>query len=75
MTCISFRIFEAITFSLNIEPSWKPKYSIELCCLIQWPAKDILIPFTSFALENRMDLIFLIIFKMKCKLSVYEPLA
>ena len=54
---IFFRTFEAIASSLNLESSWQPRYSTVSCCLMEWPAKDILISFKPLVFEKRMDLV------------------
>ena len=54
---IFFRSFEAIVSPLNLESSWQPRYSTVSCCLMEWPAKDILISFKPLVFEKRMDLV------------------
>ena len=52
-----FRNFEATASPLNLESSWQPGYSAVLCCLMEWPTKDILISFKPLVFEKRMDLV------------------
>ena len=52
-----FRTFEAIASPLNLESSWQPRYSTVLCCLMEWPAKDILISLEPLVFEKSMDLV------------------
>ena len=54
---IFLRAFEAIASPLNLESSWQPRYSTISCCLMEWPAKYILISFKPLVFENRMDLV------------------
>ena len=56
---ISIRAFEAIASSHNLKPNWQPRYSVVSRCLLQWPAKDILIFFNRFALKGlSLNLVF-----------------
>ena len=48
---------EAITSPLNLEPSWQPRDSAVLCCIMEWPAKDMLIYLKPLVFEKRMDLV------------------
>ena len=51
-----FRTSEAITSPLNLESSWQSRYSTVSCCLMEWPANDILIPLKPRVFEKRLDL-------------------
>ena len=42
---IFIRTFEAIASPLNLESGWQPRYSTVSSCLMEWPAKGILISF------------------------------
>ena len=44
-------------FYINLESSWKPRYSTVLCCLMEWAAKDVLISLKPLAFGKRMDLV------------------
>ena len=66
-----FRAFEAIAFLLNLYSSWQLRYSTVLCCLMEWPAKGILIS-TLLWKGNWFSFIFS---KMNWQFIVYEPLA
>ena len=48
---------EAIVSPLNLESGFQPRYSTVLCCLMEWPAKDILISPKPLVHEKRMDLV------------------
>ena len=52
-----FRTFEATASQINLESNWQPRYSAVLCCLMEWPTKDILISFKPLVFEKRMDLV------------------
>ena len=42
---------------LSLEPSWQPRYSTVSCCLMENPAKLILISFKPLVFVKRMDLV------------------
>ena len=54
---IFFRTFEAIDSPLNLESSWQTRYSTVLCCLMEWPAKDVSISLKPLPFEKRKDLV------------------
>ena len=66
-----FRAFEAIAFLLNLYSSWQLRYPTVSCCLMEWPAKGILIS-TLLWKENWFSFIFS---KMNWQFIVNEPLA
>ena len=52
-----FLTFETIASPLNLESSWQPRYFTVLDCLMEWPAKDLLIFLKPLTFEKRIDLV------------------
>ena len=52
---VFFRSFESITFPLNLESSWQPRYTTVSCCFMESPTKDMLLSLKLLVFEKRMD--------------------